>query len=131
MALLGAMAFWGLWALVVPIRPKTWIDLCSTTFVSTVFFQPFIEELFFRGWFQGEVGRLAWTHRAWKGLTLANGITSLLFAATHLWSHPAGWAVAVMIPALVFGYFRDRYTSTYPAIALHIYYNVGYALLFR
>jgi hypothetical protein len=49
----------------------------------------------------------------------------------HLWSHPAGWAAAVIVPSLVFGYVRDRYQSVYPSIVLHLYYNAGYALLFQ
>jgi membrane protease YdiL (CAAX protease family) len=38
-------------------------------------------------------------------------------------------AAGVLLPALLFGYFRDRHDSVLPAIALHVFYNAGYFLL--
>jgi membrane protease YdiL (CAAX protease family) len=32
----------------------------------------------------------------------------------------------VLFPSLIFGYFRDRYTSIYPCMVLHAFYNAGY-----
>jgi membrane protease YdiL (CAAX protease family) len=58
-----------------------------------------------------------------------NLITSLLFVLGHLWQHPAAWAVAIAVPSLVFGWFRDRHDSVYPCIALHMFYNTGYFAL--
>ena len=60
---------------------------------------------------------------------MANGIAAALFAAGHLMNHPTLWAVAVMLPALTFGFFRDRYDSIWPAIALHMFYNTGYFVM--
>jgi membrane protease YdiL (CAAX protease family) len=37
----------------------------------------------------------------------------------------------VLLPSLLYGYFRDRHGSVYPAIALHVFYNAGYFLLPR
>jgi membrane protease YdiL (CAAX protease family) len=93
-------------------------------FVRLIVAYPLIEELAFRGVVQGVL--LRWTHaRAlWGGVSLANGITSLLFVAIHFVYHPPLWAVAVLVPSLVFGYFRDRFARVTPAIFLHAFYNL-------
>jgi membrane protease YdiL (CAAX protease family) len=78
---------------------------------------------------QGELRHLACGRRTWGGISAANLITSLLFVLGHLWQHPAAWAVAIAVPSLVFGWFRDRHGSVYPCIALHMFYNTGYFAL--
>jgi len=92
---------------------------------------PIVEELAFRGALQGWLLR----YRAGKkqiiaGLTGANIITSCLFVAAHLFYQLPVWALLVIGPSLVFGWFRDRYQSVAPAILLHILYNSGYFPLF-
>ena len=94
-----------------------------------VLLQPVLEELLFRGLIQGKLLTRNWGKRQFAGFTLANLATSLLFTALHFASHPPLWAAGVMVPALLFGYFRDRHASVYPAIALHVFYNAGYFLL--
>ena len=66
---------------------------------------------------------------AWRGFTAANGVTALLFTAGHLVNHPALWAAGVVVPALVFGFFRDRYGSVWPGTVLHVFYNGGYFMM--
>ena len=66
---------------------------------------------------------------AWRGFTAANGVTALLFTAGHFVHHPALWAAGVVVPALVFGFFRDRYASIWPGMALHVFYNGGYFMM--
>lgn len=90
---------------------------------------PLLEELLFRGLVQGKLLALAWGKRQFASFTLANLLTSGLFTALHFASHPPLWAAGVLLPALLFGYFRDRHDSVYPAIALHVFYNAGYFLL--
>ena len=41
------------------------------------------------------------------------------------------YSVGVVLPGLVFGFFRDRYGNLYAPIALHIFYNSGLIWLFR
>ena len=53
----------------------------------------------------------------------------LVFTALHFVNHPPPWAAAVLLPSLLFGYFRDRHGSVLPAIVLHVFYNAGYFLL--
>lgn len=88
--------------------------------------QPLIEELLFRGVFQGQLRATPWGTRQWMGITAANVAVSIVFAAAHLTQHPAAWAGAVFFPSIVFGYFRDRYLSVIPSVLLHSAYNAAY-----
>ena len=94
-----------------------------------ILFYPVVEELSFRGVIQGIM--LRWTQRREivPGISMANGITSLLFVAVHFVHHPPVWATAVLIPSLIFGYFRDRFGSVIPAIVLHAFYNLMFYAL--
>jgi len=93
---------------------------------SLILWQPFGEELLFRGIIQGQIYKLPWGQRSWFDLSAANLLTSFAFVALHLVYHPTVWAVAIFFPSLVFGYFRERHQSLYPAFALHSLYNLGY-----
>jgi uncharacterized protein len=96
---------------------------------SLILVQPLVEELLFRGLLQGWLVEQSWGRRQLGGFTLANLSVSLLFTALHFIHHPPLWAAGVLLPSLLFGYFRDRHDSVYPAIALHVFYNAGYFLL--
>ena len=91
--------------------------------------QPLLEELLFRGLLQGWLLAKPWGRRQFGGFTLANLLAALVFTALHFVNHPPLWAAGVLLPALLFGYFRDRHDSVLPAIALHVFYNAGYFLL--
>lgn len=91
---------------------------------------PLIEELVFRGWLQGRLRRARKCRSAWLGISCANAVVAGVFALAHVFTHPPLWALLVVFPALVFGYFRERHNSVLPAIVLHIYYNGGYFALF-
>ena len=62
-------------------------------------------------------------------MVMANVLTSIAFAAVHLYAHPPLWALAVFFPSLVFGYFRDRSGRLEGPILLHIGYNASYFML--
>jgi uncharacterized protein len=127
--LLAGGGFWlGLW-LWMPIHPITPAQVLSLAFLSRAVVNPVLEELIFRGYLQGQLLRQPWGQQGWGGFTLANSCTSLLFMAGHWWSHPPLWAVAVLLPSLIFGYCRDRYASVYPCMVLHAFYNAGYFCL--
>lgn len=87
---------------------------------------PLWEELLFRGALQGWLRSAAWALRSWKGLTAANLVVSVLFALAHLFHQAPLPAGLVFVPSLLFGYFRDRHESVYPAVGLHALYNAGY-----
>jgi membrane protease YdiL (CAAX protease family) len=92
-----------------------------------VLLQPVAEELVFRGLLQGSLkSRFAWT---WRGISAANLLTSVAFAGMHLLYQAPAWALAVFVPSVIFGYFRDRHGSVAPAILLHVWYNAGFFLL--
>ena len=102
-------------------RPVAFLSLCIA--------QPLFEELIFRGVLQGELLCQPWGAVARWGVSAANAVTSVAFTALHFISHPPIWALSVLIPSLLFGYFRERHQSLYPPLALHIYYNTGYFLI--
>ncbi len=91
---------------------------------------PVLEEIVFRGGLQPWLRRHPRAAANWHGVSVANIATSVVFAATHLLRHPPGWATAMFLPSLVFGYFRDRHDSLKGPIALHVFYNMGYFWLF-
>lgn len=130
LAALGAgPVFWfglGCWSTVRPMAPA---DAISWSFLALTLWQPCLEELLFRGGLQGSMRAYTWGGELCHGVTSANVLTSCLFMLGHFWSHPPLWAAAVFFPSLLFGYFRDRYTSVSPSIVLHIFYNVGYFAL--
>lgn len=84
---------------------------------------PVLEETVFRGLIQGSLYRYPFGARTNRGVSVANVLTSVLFAAAHLFYSAPLWAMLIFFPSLVFGYFRDRYQSIVPAMVLHIVYN--------
>jgi len=96
---------------------------------SLILWQPFGEEVLFRGILQGQLYKTVWGQRTRLRVSTANLLTSLAFVALHLVYHPALWAMAIFFPSLVFGYFRERHNSLYPAFALHSLYNLGYLVV--
>jgi len=110
--------------------PLSWVLYQPLLFLQIAFVYPILEELVFRGLLQGRMGKYPMGHRRLGFISVANIITSLLFVLFHLLSHSTLWAIAVFIPSIIFGYFRDKYGSVKPTIILHIFYNVGYFLLF-
>lgn len=126
LALLAGVLFWGgMIALGIPMTGST----AFLTLLSVIVLQPVLEELLFRGILQGQLTRFIWGKRAWGGISLANVVVTVVFVALHFFTHPPLWAFGVLIPSLLFGYFRDRHDSVYPAMALHVFYNAGYFLL--
>lgn len=91
---------------------------------------PVIEELLFRGVLQGGLRKHPIMCRTRGGLTQANLLTSAIFTALHFFAHPPLAALAVFVPSLVFGHFRDRHGDLRAPLALHMYYNIGYFWLF-
>lgn len=125
LALAAGVAFW---------LALAWFDAAPPAYgaaalASLVLLQPVVEELLFRGLLQGWLAEKSWGRRQFGGFTAANLAVSLAFTALHFVNHPPLWAAGVLLPSLLFGYFRDRHDSVLPAIALHVFYNAGYFLL--
>ena len=119
-----------LWGVAFFFAPQMRGPAGAGAWISFVLVQPLVEELVFRGAVQGEL--LQWTQCRRSGpFTRANLWTSALFAAAHLLVQPPAWALAVFAPSLVFGHVRDRLRSVWPAVLLHGFYNLAFALAAR
>ena len=117
------LALWALLPGALPApRPQPGVLL------SLVLWQPFVEELLFRGLLQEHLSRRLPGSILLAGLSRSNLLTSLLFATAHLLFHAPAWAAAAFVPSLVYGYFKDRYGSIVPALLLHVTYNACYFL---
>ncbi len=107
-----------------------WLPVFSSTpalhlklLISVLIWQPLIEELLFRGIIQGQLSRQGWGQYALFNITTANVVTSVLFVALHMFNNSPVWSLTILIPSLVYGYFRDRFNSVYPSMLLHSSYN--------
>ncbi len=131
-AIFIALPIWAaLWLLNKPRLEPAWPIHAPATFLLLILIYPFLEELVFRGLIQGELMHKQTFRRSYAGISRANMLTSLLFAAAHIYAHPFSMAMLVVGPSLIFGYFRDRFDGwLLPSILLHIYYNLGYFLIF-
>ena len=89
-----------------------------------------LEEIVFRGALQGWLLERPALARRVAGLSGANALASLAFAAAHLGSRGPLWAASVLAPSLAFGACRDRYGSIVPGALLHGFYNAGFLWLF-
>ena len=128
-ALALGIVFWVGLRSFVPITHE--VNLGFSALISLCIVQPILEESIFRGVMQVELLKRSWGGSKNYGISVANALTSLAFTALHFISHPPLWAAGVIVPSLLFGYFRERHNSLYPPLALHIYYNTGYFLTLR
>ena len=131
LAILAGPFFWfSLYASGTAISGPEWLVEHLVLFLQLTLLYPVIEELVFRGLLQEALWKTRLNRLSIYCISMPNIFTSLLFTAFHFFNHSPVWAVAVLGPSLVFGYFRDRYRHVIPAIALHVFYNSGYFLLF-
>ena len=122
-------AFWGVLPLLVAVQPLPWHRIVSLAFLLAVVWQPIVEELLFRGCLQGFLSIREWGQRSLVGISIANLLTSVVFTGAHITTHSLLWASLTLFPSLLFGMLRDRSSSVFPPIALHIIYNAGYLIL--
>jgi len=129
LATVAAISIWGVaWF----VAPRLFANLPFSDYAllaSVILWQPMLEELLFRGVIQGQAAQKQWGVVVCCGVSGANLFATILFALSHLFHHAPIWAIAVLVPSLVFGYFRDRYQSVWPGLVLHIFYNAGYFLI--
>ena len=122
----GPLAWLSLWMLGLPLAP----GLAASALLYGVLVGPLLEEIVFRGALQGWLLERAPLRRRALGVSGANAVTSLAFAAAHLWSQPPVWAAAVLAPSLVFGHLRERHDGIATAFLVHAFYNAGFLALF-
>ncbi|MBX2881338.1 MAG: JDVT-CTERM system CAAX-type protease [Granulosicoccus sp.] len=109
----------------VNYNPLNWLLIFWSVLV-----YPVLEEIVFRGGLQTFLMAREVFKRRYLGVSLANVVTSVLFAVLHLVSHAPVWAALIFIPSLVFGAARDRYDGIAASIILHMLYNAGFIALF-
>lgn len=90
---------------------------------SSLVFYPICEEIIFRRVIQAGLMAREALAISFAGLSIANVITSLLFALTHLFVFRELGALLVFIPSLIFGYFYEKYRHVGFPIILHGWYN--------
>jgi uncharacterized protein len=110
------------------LLPARSLQIGLVAALNMILWQPAIEELLFRGLIQSQLSKAMAAMRRVGGISVANLVTSLLFSFAHLLHHNAWWAVAVIAPSLIFGYFRERHQQVYSAFILHAVYNACYLL---
>jgi membrane protease YdiL (CAAX protease family) len=129
-AIAAALVYWlTLFLLTQPQPALDWPLREPLAFIYPAVLYPVVEELVFRGLLQD----LAHRHlTAWQvgPFSHANILTSVLFTVLHFIHHPPLWAAAVLIPSLLFGFFKDRSGGLAAPILLHVFYNAGYFWLF-
>lgn len=103
----------------IPLAPAE-----STPWLFVLAF-PIAEELTFRGLVQGQLARFAAMRQRRAGISGANVVATLLFAAAHLPFRGPSTAALVLLPSLTFGWIRDRHCAVWPAALLHMSYNAS------
>ena len=128
-ALLLAVGVWGLYGLFIsPLKFNNIIEPLNVLLLSVLLY-PIVEEIVFRGVVQEYFSRQVRFKAHFLGISLANILTSALFAFSHLLNQDPLWALLTFFPSLIFGYFKDRHNNLFSCISLHVFYNLGFFVL--
>jgi len=119
--LAGAVVLWLIHDMLPPFTSS--LEFHWQLWLSLVIWQPLVEEILFRGIVQGQLRKTHWGQRAWLHISAANIVTSMAFVTVHMINNPPLFSISVIVPSLLFGYFRDRCNSVYPSILLHSAFN--------
>ena len=103
----GLLTWLVLYFIQQPLVQWDWPIIRPWQFLMPVLLYPVVEEIVFRGLLQ-ELVRDYISRRTLGPVTVANLLTSLLFAGLHFIYHAPLWAALVFFPSLVFGFFKDR-----------------------
>jgi len=126
--LAGPLVWGGLLAAGVPRQSGV---PSATLLLMTVLVAPVLEEIVFRGGLQTFLKeKPVFSKNLGGGISLANVLTSLVFAGFHVFRQPVAWAASIFLPSLVFGWALDRTRSVIPSMLLHAWYNLGFVWLF-
>jgi len=123
-------------AVVAPLLLSPWLPPWADTLLARGWFAAILfvisvavlEEVIFRGGIQGGLLRKEVFKLKLLGPSRANWVTSLLFAAAHVWQHPMALVPGYFVVSLILGYFRERHKGILVPVALHAWFNL--ALLF-
>jgi membrane protease YdiL (CAAX protease family) len=130
-ALVAAPFVWLVWYFYTEAEPRwEWPLAAPWSFLLLVLVYPVLEEIVFRGVVQGWLLNRHWGRSGRGGVTVANLVTSIIFAAAHLLRLSVLPSAAMLAPSLVFGFFRDRYGHIFASTLLHVFYNAGFVWFF-
>jgi membrane protease YdiL (CAAX protease family) len=130
LAVLAGPAAWLVLYLILQPEPQWgWPLAAPLAYLLPVVVYPVLEEIVFRGLVQELVHEYV-SARCLGPLSVANLLTSLLFTGMHFLYHAPLWAALVLLPSLVFGFFKDRTGRLTAPVLLHGFYNAGFLLLF-
>ncbi|MBY5944427.1 JDVT-CTERM system glutamic-type intramembrane protease MrtJ [Photobacterium rosenbergii] len=116
--------FWSLF----PCNIITAEHTTTIAWFNTLLIYPVLEELAFRGTIQEALLKQSHLNEVHFGVSKANLITSVLFAGFHIIYQPAFLVVLILLPSLVLGFFKERYTTILVPIGLHILFNLVFLL---
>ncbi|GAB2197221.1 hypothetical protein MAH4_11450 [Sessilibacter sp. MAH4] len=130
-AVMAALFILGLWCWYLGVIPTfNRLDSLRTVVLAGVFY-PICEEIIFRGLIQQELLKLKTLNKNClpfnaRSLTLANVITSIVFAFMHVLYFQSVGAFVVVIPSLIFGgCFEVRKKLLLPILVHGIYNLLG------
>jgi membrane protease YdiL (CAAX protease family) len=128
LAILIAISFWAVLILTADYKANlSWVIDHPETLLWYVFLMPLIEELAFRGYLQEALNKkFIQMVIAPLNISLANVLTSVVFAILHLVTYQSAMAAATFFPSLVFGVAKDTYRSVLPGYLIHMLYNFGF-----
>lgn len=117
---------WVWWA-----RPQAGaFDGGVTTLITFIVVLPLLEEVVFRGMVQRALLKTAIARRHYGPVTLANLVTTSLFAVAHLPRGGLLLAIGVIVPSLCLGYFFERHQRLVSPIIMHMAFNLIAAMSF-
>jgi membrane protease YdiL (CAAX protease family) len=112
-------AFW----LLLPCSLITMYQITPTFLLLVLFVYPVVEEIIFRGTVQELLLQRKPMKVTYYGISRANMMTSCLFGGFHLMHQPFLFAILIIMPSILLGYFKERYSTLAVPIGLHILFN--------
>ena len=106
-------------------------DLIKDVFAYHLLYVALPEEFFYRGWMQGRLNQLWPRDRRLFGVAFGKGlwVTALLFTAGHSLVIFRWWHFSILVPALIFGWIRERSPNVLTSTVFHASCNILMVLL--
>ncbi|MGB1538886.1 MAG: JDVT-CTERM system glutamic-type intramembrane protease MrtJ [Pseudomonadales bacterium] len=133
-ALIGALFLWSASSIVAGVSPNLhWVIRDFDLFLIFCFVSPVLEEYVFRGLIYDYVERR--NQRAWPvggvlQISVANLVSTLLFAMMHGVFRGVSSGLLVIVPSLYLGLLRRETYGLGPCMIVHGLWNLGWFSLF-
>ncbi|WP_353505895.1 JDVT-CTERM system glutamic-type intramembrane protease [Vibrio sp. SCSIO 43140] len=116
--------FW----LCLPLHLVPKWDITLLASINLLIFFPVIEEVLFRGIIQESLLTIEVMKKNRYEVSLANIVTSCIFTGLHILNQAVILAILILLPSLVLGIFKERYSSLFIPIMFHILFNTTFLL---